>query len=295
MLYSDGGKRRMGESMETYRAWQTAGETYRFVFGNLGALAQIALLPFVFNVVVLLGAQALMQGGGMPGMMHFGSFLLVWLVQLAFYVTFAVAWHRHYLVGPGEAGIFVTLQWQQRHWRFAIKGILLGICILLIGFIVSAISLQIIGPMLVGPDMFGRGLYILLGVQTAMSLVFYYLLSRFLLAFPAASVDDPEIGLSASWDLTDGNSFRFFFVLILALAPLYVIEYGGSWLGASLLEPNDMPSTAVVALFAVLSEILTFIGLALSTTAASITYRKLKAIDAAARAASGTDADGPAA
>lgn len=268
--------------MDTYGIRKTTGESYRFVFGNLGALAQIALLPFVFNISITLGSLALVQGGIFPGFMHFATFLLVWVVQLAFYVSFAIAWHRHYLVGPGEAGPFVTLQWRRRHWRFAIKGILLGVGILLIGMAVSAISLSILGSTLTGPGM--SGLFLLIGVQALLTLAFYYLLSRFLLAFPAASVDDEDIGLGASWDLTAGNSFRFFGVLFLVIAPLYAIEFAGSWAGMNTLAPGQFPPTSVIVLLALLAQVLTFIGLALSTTAASITYRKLKAIDDAARA-----------
>ncbi|MEK9660782.1 MAG: hypothetical protein VW644_03440 [Alphaproteobacteria bacterium] len=276
--------------MENYRAWQTIGETYGFVFGNLGALAKVALLPLVFDMAVILGAQEMAQHDVMPGMMDFATFLLVWIVQMAFYVTFAIAWHRHYLIGPGEAGIFVTLRWHRRHWRFAIKAILLGLCILFIGFIVGMISWQIIGPMIIGPDLFSGGLYKLLAVQTAISLVFYYFLSRFLLAFPPAAVDDTEVGLGLSWDLTGGHSFKFFLVLIVAIGPLYAIEIAGSIFGAHFIAPEEMPGESVILMIALLTQILTFIGLALSTTAASITYRKLDAIDRAAGAASNASA-----
>ncbi len=289
--------------MERYKALLVAGAAYRFVGGHLRDCLVLAAVPMLAATAVLLAVTFLVAGGAGAGEMTpmrgatFTSVFLLGLAgglaQIVLYVMFAVAWHRHYLVGEDAATPFAILRWRRRHWRFALKGVLLVILFFVIMMIVSLIALPMLGGLLshAGPNggpMAGFFTFALL-FNVVVGLAVYYFGSRFLLAFPAAAVDDTTVGLSASWDLTDGNSLRFFAALILVAGPFMLLEYLGAYLGVALFG-RALFSPSLAAILIVVQQALYFIAIALTTTAASITYRTLKELDTAARAAAGETA-----
>jgi hypothetical protein len=46
------------------------------------------------------------------------AFIAIWLLAAALCVGFAVAMHRHYLIGPGHRGVLTILSWGSRQLRF---------------------------------------------------------------------------------------------------------------------------------------------------------------------------------
>ena len=118
--------------------WNTIGEAYRFIWGARGAwvnyaLGPILLLSFMrllltwlsfgsFDVDATGNASGTFQGVMSPGS-NTGFALGFMIVNVAIYVSFAIAWHRHYLLGPEQTSAWELLSWKRRHWVFVGRAI----------------------------------------------------------------------------------------------------------------------------------------------------------------------------
>ena len=106
---------------------QTVIDAYRFTFGQWRwVLAYAAPLLILIVLLALVGAYFSADNRDMPGPV-FALFAIVVVGGLALAVGFAVAMHRHYLIGPDPRGIKTILTWQRRHWRFLGGAILISI------------------------------------------------------------------------------------------------------------------------------------------------------------------------
>ena len=286
--------------MTAYRGWATAGATYRFVGSHLRDCVVMAIVPILFASAVLLAILLFIPepGTGFPGPAMFKATFVVtlasWLVQTLLYVMFAVAWHRHYLLEGQPTGPFAILTWQRRHWRFAFKGVIVGVAFLIVGFLVLLVAMPVLQTLIARIGSMSVFFAAAIAINFAISAILYYLMSRFLLAFPAASVDDETVGLGASWDLTGGHSLQFFLALLLVVGPFLLLQYLASYAGALIFGPAMLaPSPSFLVPTILIQQVLAFVAIALATTAASITYRQLKAIDDADRAAAAAAAGPP--
>ncbi|CAN0579269.1 unnamed protein product, partial [Laminaria digitata] len=109
--------------------WNTIGEAYRFIWTERGAwlnyiLGPVVILGLLSAALPLLGFNTvdIPNQDGIPIAAPTGSFFAgLFIAILAFiiiYISFVIAWHRRYLVGPENTSARKLLTWGRRHWVF---------------------------------------------------------------------------------------------------------------------------------------------------------------------------------
>ncbi len=182
------------------------------------------------------------------------------LVTFAFYVMFAVAWHRKWLIGPEQITLWSALKWEARKTRFMWRMIMLGLIAVLAAALLMSL-VQMLGNFL------GAGA--LLVVSVVAGLIF----ARLVLILPAAAVDEP-VSLQQSWEAVRGNVWRVLLVVVAPALPISLALTVVMLIAFSVIEAAGLADT-LSARFAtsLLREAVSYVGIAVSVTALSVTYR----------------------
>lgn len=221
--------------------WGTVSTVYGFIwhermawFKFALAILAIVLIGFALMVLQVFGLSVIsddMEGSGL-GIVLFVLIMLFFLAYAAVFLTFTVAWHRHYLLWPEPTSVRELFMWSRRHWVFLGRSLLIGligvISYLVIGGAVSAIA----GPFIfqvfsADPQtLFSIGTFIgLWAIQLIILVLVLALLAGFLPSLPAAAIEDWMIGLGTAMSLSRGNRLRICGVLILgSVFPFHGIQ-----------------------------------------------------------------------
>ena len=256
----------------------TINEAYRSVLTNFGVWFRIMLGPAVLAVPMAVISQILIQDeqvelaeSGLTGPEAATAFLqAAWqgllignLLSLIPYVFFAVAWHRFLLLGEQPASLVFAVLPAARHFRFYIFTLLLLVVVSIAGAFVGLFG-ALIAAFLSGAAGHGALQFPLFLLVFMMTL---YVAARLQFAFPAMAVDE-HYGFLDSWRNTQGQGWRFLFVLTCCfLPPLFFSLFMALILGGA---------TGISALFLINSFILAAIGLlatAVVISAISIAFR----------------------
>jgi len=173
----------------------TVSEAYRLVFGNLGTLAKITVLPFVLQFLITVLAS-LLDPFEVRLVWEFGA-ELPWTLM-------AVAWLRFLLLGATSGDVVVFPRLRARHGRFLCYALLLSVINLPLTFI--------------------HYLSEALGLEGAVATIAYWALYiplfyfglRFAFVYVTAAVDEPY-SLAHAWRHTRGLSFTLFVAIGLAV------------------------------------------------------------------------------
>ncbi|MBO6784895.1 MAG: hypothetical protein JJ899_16715, partial [Alphaproteobacteria bacterium] len=221
----------------------------------------------------------------------FAIFAVIWLLMIAVYITFAVAWHRRYLLGPDRTSPRELLTWKGRHWRFIWKGILIALLALLLMFVLNLLISFPVGLMSGMADpgrMDEANLASSVGIFFAgyfITLLFVMaLLAGPLLAFPAAAVEDREFGIRAGWRAANGNRWRmvgaYMFgavipVMIIQVILLVLLTGGLAMLGITFF-PALGGSISFGIVLNLIINVVYFFGIAIGVSMLSIMYERLR-------------------
>lgn len=88
-------------------------QTFRLCFSNIRAFFDLALIPTIISVALMLGARLVSDGPISPRMAG-----LVKLLDLIPTAMFAVGWYRWVLLGPPQASVVAGLGWSSRETGF---------------------------------------------------------------------------------------------------------------------------------------------------------------------------------
>ncbi|MBX3502482.1 MAG: hypothetical protein KF889_23810 [Alphaproteobacteria bacterium] len=88
-------------------------QTFRLSFGNLRAFFDLALIPTIISVALMIGVRLVTDGALSPQLMG-----IVKLLDLVPTAMFAVGWYRWLLLGPPQASIVAGLSWSARETGF---------------------------------------------------------------------------------------------------------------------------------------------------------------------------------
>ena len=190
----------------------------------------------------------------------FGN-LVNWIVNMALYTIFAVAWHRRILVGREAVSVGTTLRWGRRQWQFFryLAMLIVNLAMLLV---ISSLLLKFVFPTILA--------------FSGMLIVACLLYSRACLILPAAAIDKP-MTIAESAQLTTGNGWRILVAVILPQLLLMLIT--GVAVALLLISPDGVFGTSISALFllALAAESVKYIGFAIGINALSLAYRQLTA------------------
>ncbi len=281
--------------------WRTIGEAYRFIWAArrdwldyaLGPIVVVSLVPALVSFIAF-GTPSLTPPQPAPGQDPAGLFgpgifagiFLIWVVMIAVYVAFAVAWHRRFLLGPEATSPRELITWRRRHWRFLGKGIVLALLAALASAIVAFMIAFPMGAILGTMGNGGPGPQI---AAVAVTWLFVLVIMGLLfvgpaLAFPAAAVEDTGFGIGAGWTLSRGNRWRMLgvyvfgaIVLVFLLNVVFLLLIAGlRYLLQSGAGIDAEPSLAVEFVSALLSSAVYFLGIAIGVSLLSIMYRRLR-------------------
>lgn len=104
-------------------------QTFRLCFSNLRPFFDLALIPTIISVALVMGVRLLSDGAVSPRLMG-----LVKLLDLIPTAMFAVGWYRWLLIGPPEASVVAGLGWSARETGFLREfAVIFGLPIVIMG------------------------------------------------------------------------------------------------------------------------------------------------------------------
>lgn len=240
----------------------TISEAFAFCWRNRADLLTLAAPGIVILSLVNAVLAAVMPGPG-PAAVEEGAapaaaqvlppealatIFIFAIPALYFWSTFAVAWHRRYLVAGESPMVRDTLRWLPRHTRYLLMSLAL---FALLGLIAGLTARAAFVGLLLAAILYGRFAFIL----------------------PAASVDE-RASFIDSWRLTHGNTLRIVGVLV----PVAVILLIVAVLFWALIMPQvaSRPTLLPVLLGSLVNQTVTFLSTAVFVTALSLIYRQLR-------------------
>ncbi|MEP4379134.1 MAG: hypothetical protein ABJ215_14060 [Alphaproteobacteria bacterium] len=277
--------------------WQTIKDGLGFIWTEKRAWFDYALIPIIVATAAPMLLGLLLVGTPIIGLaseaeinslfqdldfMFFAAIALGVLVSVWLYVAFAVAWHRRYLLGPQNTSARELIQWSRRHWIFVGRGVgyfvLLAAAMIPLVFVLNLILASLIialgpaGPVLVPVIVFALFLFVVVQI-VGLSL-----------AFPAAAIEDSELGLIAAWKLARGNRWRMCGIIVFGtIVPTFIIQLILLAIVSAILiavgltaDTSVTPSIAALVIIELVSQAISFLGIAIGVSMLSIMYRRLR-------------------
>jgi hypothetical protein len=281
--------------------WNTIGDSYRFIWAERGAwlnyiLGPVIILSVLSPVLPLLGFNPIHSSGqdGIPvaapkGPIFAGLFVAI-LLTIVIYISFVIAWHRRYLVGPENTSARELLTWGRRHWVFVgriIQLIAFTILVYLVIGLVIGLPLGLLVGFPTGGQPDGAAISKMIGFMVfgwvIMLLVSVWLMGTWLM-FPAAAVEDRGIGIRKSMALARGNRWRMVAVFLIgSFLPVFLIQIVLAGITVGLFSVLIISSTgapelpfSVELLMNIISGAIYFLGVAIGVSLLSLMYRRLR-------------------
>ena len=221
--------------------WGTVSTVYAFIwhermawFKFALALLTLVLIGFALMMLQVFGISLLSENAEGNGLVIvlLGLIILFFLAYAALFLTFTVAWHRHYLLWPEPTSVRELFIWSKRHWVYLGRSLLIGLMGLIAFFAAGALILVFAVPLFSleqGNDpqsFFNIGAFIqLFLIQFATLALVLVVLAAWLPSLPAAAIEDHSIGLRNSMKLTWGNRWRIGGILIVgSFLPFYGLQ-----------------------------------------------------------------------
>ena len=221
----------------------TVGDAFTSITDNFRAFLKIAAVPgliFIFIGLAPFLPLLLWQAGypGLAGGLSPALDVAALLISYFAGIYFAVAWHRHLLLG-GAPRVFSA--WHKPHWRFLLYTILF--------MVLPWVAVMLVTFTLIAPGI-GRGLHLgwpgtfLLLAGFAVGL---WLWLRISLVYPGAAVGAEGYGVKQAWQDTRGNVWRLVLVMLLVFLPVGIVLWIASFLVANtLIYPQGIACGAVM-------------------------------------------------
>lgn len=175
-------------------------QTFRLSFSNLRPFFDLALIPTIISVALVMGLRLFSDGGVSPRMMG-----LVKLLDLVPTAMFAVGWYRWLLIGPPQASVVAGLGWTARETGFLREfAVIFGLPIVIMGIFL----LQMPDDVLVVTPAQVRGLppeVRALGILVPFAFVGALIGMRLSFGLAASAVDEAW-RTSLAWRYSKGNA-----------------------------------------------------------------------------------------
>ena len=200
-----------------------------------------------------------------------GAVAAALFVAIAFFwVVFAVAWHRRYLLPAESTTVREALRWGRRQTRFLLRAIAVYALLLL-----AWLALVLVGS--VGGAAAGAaGAGAVLPLIVVSLVAGLYGFARLALLFPATALDE-LLTFVDCWALTRGNGWRLVAIILLVAVPVTLVGAVIGYLVMAVASAAAGPGNLTVSFVrALVDQTLGFIGIAVGVSALSIAYEKLR-------------------
>ena len=246
-------------------------QTFRLCLGNLRPFFDLALIPTIISVALLLGARLMSDSPVSPRLMG-----LVKLLDLVPTAMFAVGWYRWLLLGPPQASSVAGLGWSARESGFLRAfAVIFGLPIVIMGiFLVQmpedALMLSPSDVRALPPEVRALGILVpfaFVGILIGMRLSFG-------LAAPAV---DEAWRTSLAWRYSKGNAMVslgvVFVVTMIGMIGGVILVGLATAIVRSLVGPEAGLGTALVLSLIVAT--VEYFRLALVAAAQAVIFRQL--------------------
>ncbi len=263
-------------------------EVFQFLWDNRIDLLRMMAAPVLALSIFGIGISAMIKHGaphtaGAPHLtgMQIAGLILAVALPTAFYVMFAVAWHRRCLLSQEQPTIMTALRWDRR------KTIFLG-RVFVITIIAIAISLPptLIGMIAGGGAAMGlaaggvggpsTGVVVLQLAKAAVAVLILLVQARLALWLPAAAVDQ-KMTIMEAWVIGRRNSWRLVAIFLLSVAPAMVVAVLVSSAFNAIAHFTGLSGSLTFRFIAGLAlNFIYYVVIAASVSALSISYRELR-------------------
>ena len=193
--------------------WETVVRSFSFTFTNIGTIFKISISWFAVLALGLFAGYYYCTSGfdtsSGVNVQKLSLFLVIFSLLLSFVMLVVqAAFVRRTILRQDFAPFYFALSYKE------LKYVLYTLLIVMI----VAAPVILVSELLTFIDMGAYTSYILLVILLISAVIG----SRFLLALPAIAVENKQIGIFKSWDMTKGNANRIFWSLIFLAVPGYV-------------------------------------------------------------------------
>ncbi len=241
--------------------WRERRQFWELTLPPLIILAILSALVHwgtVASSVTVDGVKSLtVQRSGWVGAL---SFVLL-LINIWVWLAYSVAWHRSYILPGGAYSPVDAYRPHGRQVRFlwaTVKIFLLMIPGLVVFPLFAAFTAAGVAILLLGILAYG------------------YVYGRLLIWLPAVAVDD-QLTFGEAWAVSDGNGFRLLGIVVGVTLPIILLSFPVIILVGPLGAVDDAAKSLTMGLLtSLIIEFFSFIGLAASISALSISYGALR-------------------
>jgi hypothetical protein len=242
------------------------GQAYGFVFGNLTPLARAAAVPFGVLTVGLLRSILAEREGGMATYA-----VVLWMaLEFAAAVPFQTQVYRFVTGLTADRMPQLGWPWGRRETTYVLNAIgLMLVSVAAAAFVGAVVAIFILpGGGTSREDLLAwLGLAMLfIGVPIALAMA--YASARIALVFPAAAVGH-RTGWRTMWRATEGNGWRIFWIMVVAILPWSLAG------GVIQMLVAAMPGTAALIVLGSAANIVSLVGMALPAAGLGLVYRHL--------------------
>jgi len=246
---------------------------YRFVWDDRQAFARVATVPVIVLALVGSLVGALVPEAPLPPPGEDGQIdprdlpidvgaLFRALLSLVFYVMFAVAWHRKWLLPNESVTVWSALRWDGRKTAFLGRLVML-IALAVLGALPVTIVVVAMAQAALLPLQFGAALIVIMVLMT---------FSRLSILLPAAAIDD-RLGIKDCWLLTRRNGLRLFSIVVVPTLPVSLAQVVAVSAVFSLMAGAGLAETLTGTLIVtLLAETFSYVGIAVGVSALSVSY-----------------------
>ncbi|MEQ8601829.1 MAG: hypothetical protein RIB45_00820 [Marivibrio sp.] len=256
------------------KALRVVGAALRYMVETRRDLLMIATPPVIaLAIVETLVRLAVPDSAGapMPGEAAqmepaaLTATLALLLLNLIFYVMFAVAWHRKYLVPQESVTVAGALKWRREKTLFLLRVIAI--------FAIAGVGLVLVvlvSQMLAGGSNAGATV----GGALA-ALAFTVVFARLSLVLPAMATGREDFRIADAWRASKGNALGMFLILLLPTLFALAVSMPVALLALGLGSAGLLETATGYALLALFGQAANYLVIALTVSSLSIAYEQL--------------------
>lgn len=188
-------------------------------------------------------------------------------LNLVFYVMFAVAWHRKYLLPQESVTVAGALMWRREKTTFLLRAIgitaLSGVGLVLVVLVVTMVAGQSNAGATIGGAL--------------ALLAFLVVFARLSLVLPAMAVGREEFRIADAWRATKGKALGMFLLLLLPTLFAIAVSMPVILLASGLAAAGLLETVTGYALLALANQAVNYLVIALTVSSLSIAYQELAA------------------
>jgi hypothetical protein len=199
--------------------WRTVRQAFILYSCNFSDVIRITW-PWIVTSALFLGfpnsPASPIAAGRVQNVGGFAIVAVSSLLLAAGAISIAVAWHRKLILDERSPLSCANLL-SGPFWKYVWAGFVISI-IVWIPTLASLLAVALFAAAKVIPP------YVVIGVMVVAMCIMALCIQRILIVLPSRAVNDQNLTIGKSWDLTSGNTWRLFVGFLVTIAPAIVMQ-----------------------------------------------------------------------